>query len=109
MVLTSSVHANFGIPGHCAYAAAKGRIYHHDERACVYNVQDPWTERLVREADVLEGARAVGFTLGPPEPGMVGLVDDVLDLSQFDAFQASMAGASSTEVAAVGVVTPDQM
>jgi len=61
-----------------AYAAAKGRIYQHVERACVYNVQDPWTERLVREADVVEGARAVGFTLGPPEPGMVGLVDGVL-------------------------------
>ena len=61
-----------------AYAAAKGRIYQHVRRACVYNVQDPWTERLVREADVVEGARAVGFTLGVPEPGMVGLVDDVL-------------------------------
>ena len=52
-----------------AYAAAKGRIYQHVERACVYNVQDPWTERLVREADVVEGARAIGFTLGLPEPG----------------------------------------
>ena len=61
-----------------AYAAAKGRIYQNVERACVYNVQDPWTERLVREADVVEGARAVGFTLGVPEPGMVGIVDDVL-------------------------------
>ncbi len=61
-----------------AYAAAKGRVYQNVERACVYNVQDPWTERLVREADVVAGARAVGFTLGLPEPGMVGLVDDVL-------------------------------
>jgi len=61
-----------------AYAAAKGRIYQNVERACVYNVEDPWTERLVREADVVEGARAVGFTLGVPEPGMVGIVDDVL-------------------------------
>jgi glucose 1-dehydrogenase len=26
VVLTSSVHANFGIPGHCAYAAAKGGL-----------------------------------------------------------------------------------
>jgi UDP-N-acetylmuramoylalanine--D-glutamate ligase len=60
------------------YAAAKGRIYENVERACVYNVQDPWTERLVREADVVDGARAIGFTLGLPEPGMVGLVDDVL-------------------------------
>jgi UDP-N-acetylmuramoylalanine--D-glutamate ligase len=61
-----------------AYAAAKGRIYQNVRRACVYNVQDPRTEQLVRAADVVEGARAVGFTLGPPEPGMLGLVDDVL-------------------------------
>ena len=61
-----------------AYAAAKGRIYQNVKRACVYNVQDPWTERLVREADVAEGARAIGFTLGLPGPGMVGLVDDAL-------------------------------
>ena len=61
-----------------AYAAAKGRIYQNVERACVYNVEDPLTERLVREADVVEGARAIGFTLGLPEPGMVGLVDDAL-------------------------------
>jgi glucose 1-dehydrogenase len=26
VVLTSSVHANFGVPGHCAYAAAKGGL-----------------------------------------------------------------------------------
>ncbi|GAA2070599.1 UDP-N-acetylmuramoyl-L-alanine--D-glutamate ligase [Aeromicrobium halocynthiae] len=61
-----------------AYAEAKGRIYSGVERACVYNVQDPATERLVRAADVAEGARAIGFTLGVPEAGMVGVVDDVL-------------------------------
>ncbi len=61
-----------------AYAAAKGRIYQNVRRACVYNVQDPRTEQLVREADVAEGARAVGFTLELPAPGMLGLVDDVL-------------------------------
>jgi UDP-N-acetylmuramoylalanine--D-glutamate ligase len=36
------------------------------------------TEQLVRDADVVEGARAVGFTLGTPGVGMVGLVEDVL-------------------------------
>lgn len=60
------------------YARTKGRIYEHVERACVYNVQDPRTEQLVRDADVQEGARAVGFTLGTPSVGMVGVVDDVL-------------------------------
>jgi UDP-N-acetylmuramoylalanine--D-glutamate ligase len=60
------------------YAADKGRIYERVQRACVYNVADPETERLVREADVVEGARAIGFTLGMPAVGMVGLVEDIL-------------------------------
>lgn len=61
-----------------AYAAAKGRVYEHARVACVYNVQDPTTERLVTEADVVEGCRAIGFTLGTPGPSMIGLVDDVI-------------------------------
>ncbi len=60
------------------YAADKGRIYQRVSRACVYNVADPVTEHLVREADVVEGARAIGFTLGTPGVGMVGVVDDIL-------------------------------
>lgn len=65
-------------PSMQAYAADKGRIYERARSACVYNVADPETERLVREADVVEGARAVGFTLGIPGVGMVGVVEDVL-------------------------------
>ena len=61
-----------------AYAADKGRIYERVQRACVYNVADPVTEELVREAEVVEGARAVGFTLGMPGVGMVGVVEDIL-------------------------------
>ena len=61
-----------------AYAQDKGRVYEGAEVACVYNVQDPATERLVEEADVVEGCRAIGFTLGTPQPSMVGLVEDVL-------------------------------
>jgi UDP-N-acetylmuramoylalanine--D-glutamate ligase len=61
-----------------AYVRAKGMVYRNTEVACVYNVQDPTTERLVMEADVMEGCRAIGFTLGTPGPSMVGLVDDVL-------------------------------
>jgi UDP-N-acetylmuramoylalanine--D-glutamate ligase len=64
--------------GMTAYAADKGRIYSGVERACVYNAADPVTEQLVREADVQEGARAIGFTLGTPGVGMLGVVDDVL-------------------------------
>jgi UDP-N-acetylmuramoylalanine--D-glutamate ligase len=60
------------------YVADKGRVYEHVERACVYNVADPVTEQLVRDADVREGARAIGFTLGTPDVGMVGVVDEIL-------------------------------
>jgi len=60
------------------YTRDKGRIYQGVQRACVYNAADPATERLVRAADVAEGARAIGFTLGTPTIGMLGLVDDVL-------------------------------
>jgi UDP-N-acetylmuramoylalanine--D-glutamate ligase len=60
------------------YTADKGRIYERVQRACIYNVADPATEALVRDADVVEGARAVGFTLGMPAVGMVGLVEEIL-------------------------------
>ena len=60
------------------YAADKGRIYQGVSRACVYNVADPATEHLVREADVVEGARAIGFTLDTPGVGMLGVVEDIL-------------------------------
>jgi UDP-N-acetylmuramoylalanine--D-glutamate ligase len=61
-----------------AYRAAKGKVYERTRIACVYNVDDPVTEDLVRQADVVEGARAVGFTLGVPGRSMLGLVDEVL-------------------------------
>ncbi|MEU9799560.1 UDP-N-acetylmuramoyl-L-alanine--D-glutamate ligase [Streptomyces sp. NPDC051000] len=61
-----------------AYAADKGRIYEGNTVACVYNVADRATEDLVVEADVEEGCRAIGFTLGAPGPSMLGVVDGIL-------------------------------
>ena len=61
-----------------AYAADKARIYERVTHSCVYNVADPATERMVEDADVTEGARAIGFTLGVPAPSMLGVVDDLL-------------------------------
>jgi UDP-N-acetylmuramoylalanine--D-glutamate ligase len=67
-----------GPTGMDKYAADKARIYERVQRACVYNLADPATEAMVREADVVEGARAVGFTLGMPAPGNLGVVEDLL-------------------------------
>ncbi|AGS69010.1 UDP-N-acetylmuramoyl-L-alanyl-D-glutamate synthetase [Streptomyces collinus Tu 365] len=61
-----------------AYAADKGRIYEGNQVACVYNTADPRTEDLVRAADVQEGCRAIGFTLGAPGPSQLGVVDGIL-------------------------------
>jgi len=61
-----------------AYAADKGRILTGCKVACVYNAADPRTEQLVREADVEEGCRAIGFTLGVPSTGQLGVVDGLL-------------------------------
>ncbi|GGR17054.1 UDP-N-acetylmuramoylalanine--D-glutamate ligase [Streptomyces roseolus] len=61
-----------------AYAADKGRIYEGNQVACVYNVADRATEDLVREADVEEGCRAIGFTLGTPGPSQLGVVEGIL-------------------------------
>jgi UDP-N-acetylmuramoylalanine--D-glutamate ligase len=60
------------------YVSDKGRIYSGVHRACVYNVEDPETEQLVLDAEVADGARAIGFTLGLPMVGMLGVVDGVL-------------------------------
>jgi UDP-N-acetylmuramoylalanine--D-glutamate ligase len=60
------------------YRDAKAKIYAGVEVSCVYNVADPETERMVEEAEVVEGARAIGFTLGTPGLSMLGVVDDLL-------------------------------
>ncbi|MDO5534087.1 MAG: UDP-N-acetylmuramoyl-L-alanine--D-glutamate ligase [Propionibacteriaceae bacterium] len=63
---------------YAAYGADKARIYERVTHACVYNVADPATEHMVEEADVTEGARAIGFRLDVPAPSMLGVVDDLL-------------------------------
>lgn len=60
------------------YAAAKGRIFEGVRTACIYNVADDLTRRLVERADVVEGARAIGLTLGAPGPSELGVVDGLL-------------------------------
>lgn len=61
-----------------AYVANKAAVYRNTRLAAIYNVDDPATEQMVRDADVTEGCRAVGFTLGMPGLSMLGVVDDLL-------------------------------
>ncbi|MFC6156568.1 UDP-N-acetylmuramoyl-L-alanine--D-glutamate ligase [Kribbella jiaozuonensis] len=85
-----------------AYAKDKGRIYENCQIACVYNVADEATEQLVMDADVIEGCRAIGFTLGTPGLSMLGIVDDLLVDRAFVEQRAS----SALELAMISDVTP---
>lgn len=85
-----------------AYAADKGRVYEGNRVACVYNTADKATEDLVREADVEEGCRAVGFTLGTPGPSQLGVVEGIL----VDRAFVEDRHRSAQELAEVSDVTP---
>lgn len=58
------------------YAQDKAKIYRNVQRACIYNLAEPITEEMVREADVIEGARAIGFGLKIPSISQLGVVPD---------------------------------
>lgn len=84
------------------YVATKATAFHNTEIAAVYNVDEPATEEMVRQADVIEGCRAIGFTLGAPRPGMLGVVDEYLVDRAFVPNRATHA----QELAAVHDVIP---
>ncbi len=86
-----------------AYAAAKAKIYQRVSHSCVYNVAEESTRRMVEEAEVVEGARAIGFTLGVPKVAMVGLVEDIL----VDRAFIPQRQTSAVELATIADVAPD--
>ena len=61
-----------------AYRDAKALVYRNTVAACVYNKADVVTREMVEEADVIEGARAIGFDLGIPGPSDLGVVEGLL-------------------------------
>ena len=61
-----------------AYRDAKATVYRNTRVACVYNKADEATRIMVEEAEVVEGARAIGFDLGMPGPSDLGLVEGLI-------------------------------
>lgn len=61
-----------------AYRDAKALVYRNTRVACVYNKADEATRLMVEEAEVIEGARAIGFDLGIPGPSDLGVVEGLL-------------------------------
>ena len=58
-----------------SYHAAKARVYRNVQVACVYPAADAAIEAMVAEADVVDGCRAIGITLGAPARSQLGIVD----------------------------------
>jgi len=91
-----------------AYRADKAKVYANTRSACLYNLDDPATRELVEEADVVEGARAIGFGLGLPGPSDLGLVDEFLVDRAFhdDRHRAALELATLDELAESGLGSP---
>mgnify|MGYP003456015918 FL=1 len=62
--------------------------YQRVRHACLYPSFDPAVRTLVEEAEVIDGARAVGLTFGAPGPSDVGLVENVVVDRAFHATRA---------------------
>ena len=94
-----------------AYSDAKAKIYENTRVACVYNLSDLATEKMVENADVIEGARAIGFGTGLPARSQVGFVEDILCDRAFldDRGNSALEIATLDDLAQIGVLTPHLM
>jgi len=61
-----------------AYRDAKAKVYERCQVAAIFNVADEETIRMVEQAEVIEGCRAIGFSLGIPDISMLGVVEEFL-------------------------------
>jgi UDP-N-acetylmuramoylalanine--D-glutamate ligase len=83
-----------------AYRAAKATVYENTKVACVYNRADEVTMHMVEDAEVEEGARAIGFGLDTPGPSDFGVVDGIL---------CDRAFLDERRTAALEIVTVDEL
>jgi len=91
-----------------AYREAKATVYFNTGVACIYNKADAATLRMVENAEVQEGARAIGFGLGVPGPSELGIVDGILCDRAFldDRFERALEFATLAELADAGLSAP---
>jgi UDP-N-acetylmuramoylalanine--D-glutamate ligase len=93
------------------YRAAKAKVFENTVAACVYNVMDKATESMVEDADVVDGARAIGFTLGIPARSQIGFVEDILCDRAYldDRANNALEIATLEDIGEIGVMTPHLM
>lgn len=93
------------------YGRVKAKVFNNVKLACVYNAADPATMKMVEDADVQEGARAIAFSIGAPRRSELGYVEDILCDRAFIENRADTAAplAELDDLAQIGVVTPHLM
>ena len=93
---------------YASYLADKAKIYEHTQKACIYNAEQIETERMVEDADVVEGCRAVAFTTLTPAVSMLGVVEGLLVDRAFIAGRKDSA-AELASVSDLGPAAPRHM
>ena len=90
------------------YRAAKAHVYDNTRIACVYNKADAATQAMVEDAEVIEGARAIGFDLGIPGPSDLGVVEGILVDRAFldDRHKSALELTTVEELAGLGLAAP---
>ena len=61
--------------GMAGYVAAKARVYNGVRKALVYNADDARVSELAHRAHTAAGCKRIGFTLGRPTAGQLGVHD----------------------------------
>ncbi len=91
-----------------AYVEAKATVYANTKIACVYNRADAVTMRMVEDAEVQEGCRAIGFGLDTPGPSDLGMVDDLIIDRAFldDRHNSALELTTHGELVAAGLASP---
>lgn len=91
-----------------AYIDAKAKVYANTRLACVYNRGDAATRRMVEDAEVQDGCRAIGFGLDTPGPSDLGMVGDIVVDRAFldDRRNSALELTTHGELAAVGLASP---
>ena len=90
------------------YTASKAKVFQGVRVAGVYNVADSTTEVALENAEVTEGARAIGFTLGTPARSMVGYVEGILVDRAFldDRANSALEIATLDDIERIGIISP---
>ena len=91
-----------------AYQASKAKVYENTRIAAVFNAGDDLTRTLLEEADVIEGCRAIGFSVSVPRVSEVGYSEDVLCDRAFieNRRDEALELATLDDLRQIGVLTP---